>query len=345
MSSRSDHVTDIIPIEAFWSECEIEVKEIVDGLVHKTYLVNVDGLRYILQRINTFVFKEAEKVMANIQKVTAHLEGSKVYQLLVPMLKTSIEGQLSHKAKDGSLWRCFHYIEGTTKNTLSSSLEAFEVAKAFGQFSAALTSLPATSLYFTIEGFHDPNLREKQFHEARQHGVAERIALCRNEISKLDKYQYLGRVMANLELPLKVVHNDPKLSNVLFDQEGHPCSIIDLDTVMPGSPLYDFGDLVRSMAASVPEDHEELSSVFLNHEIYQVLNQGFREGAGKTLTDLESRHLRSGAAYIIYEQAKRFLTDYLNGDIYYRIKSSEHNLIRARNQIILLESFLQQVMD
>ena len=148
MSIRLDHVTDSIPIEAFWSECKIDVKEIVDGLVHKTYLVEVDGMRYILQRINTFVFKEADKVLSNIQKVTAHLEGSEVYQLLVPMLKTSIAGHLSHKATDGSLWRCFHYIDGTTKNTLSNSLEAFEVARAFGQFSAALTSLPASSLTF-----------------------------------------------------------------------------------------------------------------------------------------------------------------------------------------------------
>ncbi|MBK8506246.1 MAG: aminoglycoside phosphotransferase family protein [Saprospiraceae bacterium] len=339
MSIKLDHVKERIPIEAFWAECKIDVKEIVDGLVHKTYLVEVANERFILQRINTFVFKEADKVLSNIQKVTAHLDHSEDYRLLVPLLKPSITGHLSHVAADGSLWRCFHFIDGTTKSRLANSLEAFEVARAFGQFSAALTSLPAASLHFTIEGFHDPDLRESQFREALRNGVSERIAQCRPEIAKIEKYQYLGRMMASLELPLKVVHNDPKLSNVLFNTDGHPISIIDLDTVMPGSPLHDFGDLVRSMAASVAEDHEELSAVFLNTEIYQVLNQGFREGASKTLTDLESQHLKSGAAYIIYEQAMRFLTDYLNGDIYYRVKSSQHNLTRARNQITLLESF------
>ena len=345
MSLRLDHVTERIPTEAFWTASKINVKEIVDGLVHKTYLVEVNGELYILQRVNTFVFKEGDKVLSNIQKVTAHLENSEIYRLSVPMLKPSVTGHLSHKTTDGSLWRCFHYIKGTTRSTLTNSSEAFEVARAFGQFSAALTSLPAASLHFTIEGFHDPHLRQSQFNEALQNGVAERMAYCRPEIGKLQKYQYLAKVMASLDLPLKVVHNDPKLSNVLFDQDGHPCSIIDLDTVMPGSPLHDFGDLVRSMAASVPEDHEDLSSVYLDHEIYQVLDQGFREGAGRTLTSLESCHLRTGAAYIIYEQAMRFLTDYLNGDIYYRIKSPDHNLIRARNQITLLESFLEQAID
>jgi aminoglycoside phosphotransferase (APT) family kinase protein len=224
-------------------------------------------------------------------------------------------------------------------------MEAFEVARAFGQFSAALASLPAESLHFTIEGFHDPNFRETQFQEALHNGISSRIELSQPEILKIEKYQYLAKMMASLDLPLKVVHNDPKLSNVLFNKDGHPQSIIDLDTVMPGSPLHDFGDLVRSMAASVPEDHEQLTGVFLNYEIYKVLNQGFQEGATNTLTDLESQNLRSGAAYIIYEQAMRFLTDYLNGDLYYRIKSPAHNLTRARNQIALLESFLEQVTE
>lgn len=343
MTIRLNQVSDILPIDAFWERGDIDVTEIIDGLVHKTYLVRVDDEQFILQRINTYVFKEADKVMSNIQVVTAHLEQDPAFRLQVPSLKRAIHGDLAFEAADASLWRCFHYIEGYTRETLSHVQEAFEVAHAFGEFSASLSSLPPSKLHFTIVGFHDPALRQSQFAESLKFGLVNRIQECETEISKIEAFKYIASDMAGLNIPLKVAHNDAKLSNVLFDFAGHPLSVIDLDTVMPGSPLHDFGDLVRSMASSVREDHDQTRDVFLNRSIFDALEMGFLEGACQTLTPKESQHLKLGAAYIIFEQAMRFLSDYLSGDTYYRIKTPDHNLVRARNQIALLESFIGQI--
>lgn len=345
MTIRYNQVSDTIPVDAFFEGDNVDVSEIIDGLVHQTYLVKVDTQLFILQRINTYVFKEADKVISNIQVVTAHLQQDPSFHLQVPILKHSVKGDLAFEATDGGLWRCFYYIEGHTRESLTHIREAYEVAQAFGQFSASLSSLPPDKLHYTIMGFHDPVFRQSQFSDAVHEGIPERLLECQDEIRKIEDFSYIAREMANLDIPLKVAHNDPKLSNVLFNEEGHPVSVIDLDTVMPGSPLHDFGDLVRSMAASVPEDFENTEEVFLNLSIYKAIEEGFRDGAGDTLTKQESRHLKLGAAYIIWEQAMRFLSDYLVGDIYYRIKKPGHNLIRARNQITLLQSFYSLVYE
>ncbi|MCB0689770.1 MAG: aminoglycoside phosphotransferase family protein [Saprospiraceae bacterium] len=341
--SRITANVDSIPIRAFWLDEVDEIKEIVNGLVHRTYLVTVSGKRYILQRVNTYVFKEADKVNDNIQQVSSYVSNDPSFTLKVPKLKKTVDRRLSYQGDEGDYWRCFYFIEGVTRTSLSDNKEAFEVAKAFGQFSAALASLPPESLHFTIQGFHDPDERQIQFQRALAEGNSNRIAICQESINSILDQSWIATKIKNLNLPLKVAHNDPKLSNVLFDQKGGICAVIDLDTVMPGSPLHDFGDLVRSMAASVPEDHADLPAVRIDRKIYTALKEGFLEGAGHTLTESEKLHLNLGAAYIIYEQGLRFLADYIQGDIYYRIDYDDHNLIRAKNQIALLHSFLEAV--
>lgn len=344
MQTISDQMIEL-PIEAFGMSNDVKIKEIVDGLVHRTYLVTDDRIKYILQRVNTYVFKQADQVISNIQKVTAHLQNDRSFTLQVPQLKQSMDGKLSHTGPEGDLWRCFIYIDGSTLDHLDHLEGAKEVASAFGQFSAALSSLSPDSLYYTIRGFHNPKDRLDQFNFALQNGKSDRISVSREQIDFIKEHKYIADKINNLRLPLKITHNDPKLSNVLFNGNQKPCAIIDLDTVMPGTPLNDFGDLVRSMSASVPEDHAKISEVFIKKDIYQALEEGFREGTGETLNIQESENLSLGPAYIIYEQAMRFLTDYLLGDIYYRIQFPEHNLIRAKNQIALLQSFIARILN
>lgn len=331
-----------LPFKAFWAEEISNCREIVNGLVHETYMVRVGEVRYILQKVNTYVFKEADKILSNIQTVNLHLNQDDSFTLQVPQLKTTVTGDHSHISASGDLWRCFFYIDGDTRTMISNQEEAFGVAKAFGQFSAALSTLQPDSLYYTIVGFHDAKHRLDQFDLAVKVGEPARIDQCSEEIRFIEQHSFIAHKIQHLNLPVKVAHNDPKLSNVLFDQYDRICAVIDLDTIMPGSPLHDFGDLVRSMAASMPEDHERESEIHIQWNIYENLKKGFLEGAGDSLSSEESRNLGLGAAYIIYEQALRFLADYLVGDIYYKTHHDIHNLVRAKNQIQLLRSFLEK---
>jgi Ser/Thr protein kinase RdoA (MazF antagonist) len=338
----SENLKLVLPLAAYWKETPTEVREITAGLVHNTYEVEIEGNRYILQRVNTHVFRESQKVLSNIEKVTAHLLADETYLMQVPSLVKTINGETSFSsAADDSQWRCFTFIEGSqTKEHTAHPEEAFEVAKAFGSFSASLSSLDPKSLFETIYGFHEPAHRLSQFKEALISGDKLRIKEADVAIQKIKDHTYLAQEIMALDLPVKVAHNDAKLSNLLFDIHDKPLSIIDLDTAMPGSPLHDFGDLVRSLACSLPEDSASIGEVSISWPMYSALEKGFLEGTGIALTSLEREHLKLGPSYIIFEQALRFLTDYLQGDTYYRISYPAHNFIRAQNQIALLESYL-----
>ena len=333
-----------VPLHAFWEDQVTEVTEITAGLVHATFLVRVAEKRYILQRVNTNVFKKADQVLENIKLVTQHLSSDSDYRLQVPKIVTTLSGQDAFITGTNDHWRCLSYIEGsTTKTSLSSTNEAFQVSQAFGSFAASLSTLEPQRLHCTIDGFHDAKGRLAQFETAITRGDPNRIAKVKTEILFLQKHYHIADQIIGLQLPTKIAHNDPKITNVLFDLSGQPLSIIDLDTVMPGSPLHDFGDLVRSMAASLVEDDDNFDRISIDRPIYDAIENGFRAGAGPTLSTIESDHLFLGAAYIIFEQAVRFLADYLQGDVYYRITHPEHNLVRARNQIALLQSFMESV--
>jgi aminoglycoside phosphotransferase (APT) family kinase protein len=339
--TASDNEKVLFPLKAYWDEVPTRIHEITEGLVHSTYCVQVRESSYILQRVNTHVFKESLQVLSNIEKVTAHLLADKTFLYKVPTLVKTIIGDTSVFTDDGNHWRCFTFIEGShTKQQMTSAEEAFQVGKAFGSFSASLSSLDPKSLYETIYGFHDPTHRLAQFEAALSNGGKMRIKEARIEIQKVKAHAYIAAEISAINLPVKVAHNDAKLSNLLFDGDGRPLSIIDLDTAMPGSPLIDFGDLVRSLASTLPEDSPAISEVAISWPMYHALEKGFSAGTGSSLTSLERNHLKLGPSYIIFEQALRFLTDFLQGDTYYRISYPTHNFIRARNQIALLESYL-----
>lgn len=337
----SDKAKVLLALNAYWDELPTRVNEITEGLVHSTYRVQFEESSYILQRVNTHVFKESLQVLSNIEKVTAHLLADKTFLYQVPRLVKTIKGDASLCTEDGDHWRCFTFIEGSqTKQQVASTEEAFQVGGAFGAFSAALSTLDPTSLYETIYGFHDPTHRLAQFEAALISGDNIRIKEAGVAVQKVKDHAHIVVEILALDLPVKVAHNDAKLSNLLFDQDGNPLSIIDLDTVMPGSPLHDFGDLVRSLASTLPEDSPTINEVAISWPMFHSLEKGFLKGTGTSLTDLERDHLKLGPSYIIFEQALRFLTDFLQGDTYYRISYPTHNFIRAQNQIALLESYL-----
>ncbi len=329
------------PISSYWDGIPRNVSEITDGLVHGTFLVEFDNCNFILQRMNTDVFPESDKVIENIELVNRHLFNDPNYELAVAALVSTKSNQKSVWDRDGNHWRCFSYVEGShTKDNVRTGREAFDVARAFGMFSASVSGLSAHLLHETIFGFHSAENRLEQYRDAKLHGDSERKNASRQLIKKMDQYEWIASKILKLDLPLRIAHNDPKLSNVLFDKGGAPLCIIDFDTVMPGSPLHDFGDLVRSVASSLPEDDRRTEEVVIKREFYEALQEGFLSGAGDHLSVKERKNLHVGAAYIIYEQAMRFFVDYLLNDVYYKTEYDAHNFVRAKNQVSLLESFL-----
>ncbi len=343
MDQKDGYVPEIV-LNAFWPDQKPTVLQLNTGHVHQTLLVQTTQGSYILQRVNTHVFREPLATVGNIRLVNQHLASDPNYPLVVPHLKSDAKGAHLHTAIGGDSWRCMEYVpDSQTIEMAENPGQAHAVAKAFGQFSASLATLDAKALHITIPDFHHPRSRWQQFNQAVTQPVRSLDAFLRKYVGEMASYKSIFQEMGALQLPTKIAHNDPKITNVLFDKEGIPLSIIDLDTVMPGTTLHDFGDMVRSISTTVPEDHPQMEEVEFSTEKYDALYHGFREGAKDTLDEVEKANLLLGAKYMILEQALRFFTDYLNGDVYYKVRDDDHNLIRARNQLQLLKSLIHMM--
>ena len=318
------------------------------GIINDTFVSRYEtpsGVkRYIHQRINQNVFKEPLKVMENIERVLRYAReriveaGGDPEREALTLVPTR-EGASYVCTPDGDTWRTYVFIEGAhTYEVSDNPTHVYEAAKAFGNFQKMLDSLPGDRLHETIPGFHYTPRRYAAFVEAVQADAAGRVSACREEIDfLLERKAYAPLVTDLLEqgrIPERVTHNDTKLNNVLIDDvTGQGICVIDLDTTMPGSSLYDFGDLIRMGAATAPEDEIDLSKVTVNLEMFDHLARGYLDATRHFLTALEIEHLVFGGMLITYEQAIRFLMDYIKGDVYYKIRRPQHNLDRARNQI------------
>jgi hypothetical protein len=304
--------------------------------------------RVILQRINTAIFKNPVAVMENIERVTAHLQsqvaGRDDAERRVLRMIPARNGTHWHVDAEGDYWRAYWFIEGAnTSDEVGSARQAFEAARAFGEFQRQLADLPAPRLHESIPGFHDTARRIAVFEQAVGADAAERCDAAREEIAFVASRKALALALLGAGLPERVTHNDTKLNNVLLDDEtGEGICVIDLDTVMPGLAAYDFGDMVRTMTCGASEDEEDLSRVAMNFELFEAVLRGFLDGAGSFLTAQERASLIDGAKVIVFEQGIRFLTDYLAGDSYYKVSRPEQNLDRCRTQFKLLESIEQQ---
>lgn len=318
-----------------------------EGIINTTYCVtDADGKRYVIQKINTAVFKAPREVMRNTVCVTDWIrnrlrEEGKPNQPVLHFLQTA-DGEFLYETEEGEFWRCSELIEGATAHVhVTETKLLYEAAKGYGDFVRLTDGYPAQTLSEVLPDFHNTAKRYEAFLQAVEADVAGRASEVEKEINYLKSFEAMaGQVVEMLEkgeLPLRVTHNDTKLSNVLLDDiTGEAVCVIDLDTVMPGTVLYDFGDAIRSGAASAAEDEPNLDKVNFMPERYRAFRDGFLEECGEILTDVERNNLKLGAKIILFEQALRFLTDHLNGDTYYKTAFPGHNLVRTRTQIRLL---------
>ncbi len=306
-----------------------------------------DCVRFILQRINSAVFKKPEQVMQNIKGVTDHLKkkinmyGGNPEREALSLLNTK-DGDYFFTDSEGQIWRCYTFIEDAyCFQTIEKPEHFYSSAVAFGNFQKLLSDYDAKSLYDTIPMFHNTKNRLLQLEEAIAKDAKGRAKDVASEITffmeRKDDCAVLVDLLEQGKLPLRVTHNDTKLNNVMIDKTtGEGVCVIDLDTVMPGLSLYDFGDSIRFGASTAAEDETDLSKVNFSLPLYEVFVKGFLEAAGKSLTELEISYLPWGAKLMTMECGMRFLTDYLNGDVYFKIHREEHNLDRARTQIKLV---------
>ena len=318
-----------------------------NGHINDTFLViSESGKRYILQRINSSVFPHPHEVMANIKAVTEHIRGKAkedISRSTLTVIPTD-SGESFHVDENGSYWRLYDFVEGTVSRERAESLEEFEAcAEAFGRFQGYLADFPADSLYEAIADFHNTPVRYENLMRAIERDSAGRACEVTREIAFVKERAEFAclfeREREAGRLPLRVTHNDTKLNNILFDANTLlPVCVIDLDTVMPGYSMNDFGDSIRFGANSTPEDETDLSRVTLDMELYRAFERGYIRGCGGSLTPLEIELLPMGARMMTFECGMRFLADYLDGDVYFKISPDrpKHNLERARCQFALL---------
>ena len=325
------------------------------GHINDTYAVvfeqNGNRFRRILQRINHDIFKNPVQLMENLERVVNHLrlkleaEGADDIERRVLSLIPTQDGGSLYVDDAGNYWRMYIFIEGaSTYDELENSNQAYEAAKAFGLFQKQLADLPGEPLIETIPGFHDTRSRFEAFRKAVEEDTCGRAAEIKAEIDfAFAREDIVDRVLDMLKdgtIPLVTTHSDTKLNNVMLDDEsGEGICVIDLDTVMPGSCLYDFGDMVRTAARPCPEDETDLTKVEAQLDMFEAITRGFLASAGDSLVQAEKDHLGFSARLITFEIGLRFLTDYLQGDVYFKTHREGHNLDRARVQLKMVESF------
>lgn len=324
-------------VEKFAIEGEIQsIEPYGEGHINLTLLVTTDKKRYIMQKMNPNVFPDAEGLMNNICAVTKHLQERGIETLVVV---PTVDGQPYLRGEVG--YRIYDFIENTVTYQKVTDKEVFKNSgAAFGEFQNYLAEFDASSLVEVIKRFHDTPNRFENFKAALDADAFGRAKDCKPEIdfvlSHADTY---GTVMAGLAdgtIPLRVTHNDTKLNNILMDAEtGKARAVIDLDTIMPGSMLFDFGDSIRFGASTAAEDEQDLSKVHFDIELFRAYAEGYCGAVKNSITAREAELLPYGSYLMTIECGMRFLTDYLSGDTYFATKYAGHNLVRARTQIKL----------
>lgn len=317
------------------------------GHINDTFLVEA-GKRYILQRMNRNIFTDPQGVMENILGVTNFLrdkitkagrDGMRETLTVIP----TKAGEPLYWDSQGDCWRMYHFIEDAVSyDRVESERDFYESAVAFGNFQQMLADYPAETLHETIPGFHDTKARFEVFLAAVEADVCGRVKEVAREIAFFQERKavaaVLGDMLAAGELPLRVTHNDTKLNNIMMDAKtGKGICVIDLDTVMPGLAVHDFGDSIRFGASTGDEDEPDLSKVNCDLHLFQLYTEGFLKGCQGSLTETERAMLPMGAKVMTYECGMRFLTDYLQGDTYFKTHRVGQNLDRCRTQIKLVE--------
>eukprot|EP00112_Aurelia_sp_Birch-Aquarium-sp1_P004129 Seg14693.1 transcript_id=Seg14693.1/GoldUCD/mRNA.D3Y31 product="N-acetylhexosamine 1-kinase" protein_id=Seg14693.1/GoldUCD/D3Y31 len=335
----------------------IEGVEINSGLINTTYMAtyerpNGKRYRYVLQRINEHVFKDPIAVMQNVEAVTRHINW-KVLRVKKDLggqtlnLYPARGGRFYANGPQGGVWRCYNFIENChTYDVVENTRQAYQAAKAFGSFQDLVSDLPVEDITDTIPDFHNTPKRYQALMDAIDTDSEGRLKDVASEVAFVKEREQLCSHLVDLagkgELPIRVTHNDTKLNNVMIDAESDEAvCVIDLDTVMPGLSLYDFGDLVRTATSPAEEDEKDLTKVQMRMPMFEALAEGYIDGCD-CLTDLEIQNLVFGGKLMTLEVGIRFLTDYLQGDTYFKTKYPEHNLDRCRTQLKLVVCIEEQ---
>ena len=310
------------------------------GHINSTYKIVTDqGNQYILQRINTYVFKDPVGVMNNAGAVTDFIRARVNDPRMALHFLSTKDGKLYHEDEQGEFWRMYDFVDGFCLDAPQCDDDFYQSAVGFGQFQQMLSDFPAETLVETIPNFHNTIDRYRQFKESVAADAKGRLAGVRADVDFLLEREEKGSQLQKMReagiLPVRVTHNDTKLNNVMLDRlSGKSLCVLDLDTVMPGLSLYDFGDSIRFGAATGAEDEQDLSKMTMDLHLFEVYTRGFLNAA-TALTEKEVQMLPLGAFVITIELATRFMKDHLDGDKYFKIAFPGHNLVRARAQMKL----------
>ena len=325
-----------------------------NGHINDTFAVSYGMKKCLLQRINHTIFTDVPGLMNNIVRITEHIRGKlksqneKDIERKVLTVVPAVGEGYYYKDENGNYWRMYTFIENARTYDVPESSELIcEAAKAFGNFQLLLTDMPQPRLNETIPNFHNALKRLEVFNGVLSQDKHNRAKDAKDEISFLRKHEKVFYALSELietgQIPIRVTHNDTKINNVLMDNATNKgICVIDIDTVMPGASLYDFGDIVRTCTTSADEDECDLSKVNVEMPRFEAVLRGYLSTAGKFLNKTEFENLILGSKYIILEQGMRFLGDYLDGDKYYKIHRQGHNLDRCRTQFKIIDSINHQ---
>ncbi len=348
-----ENVTDILSIAArFRTDAHVVKAERYGcGHINDTYRITDErGKYYILQKINNNVFRNVEALMRNITGVTGYIARKTVDGRECLEVIPTLEGGNYLKIASG-YYRMYNFIYGGVSIETRPSINEMRVSgQGFGRFQQLLDGYPAATLFDTIPDFHNTVSRFARFREAIAADTAGRLRYVKKEVEwYLEREKYCGVVLKGIadgSIPLRVTHNDTKLNNVLIDvRHNEAVAVIDLDTVMKGSILYDFGDGIRSGANTGAEDEKDLGKVNFSRELFDAYAEGFISEAGAKLTETEKKLMAFGAVLMTYECGMRFLTDHLEGDTYFKVHREGHNLDRTRTQMKMVEDMEAQLKD
>jgi Ser/Thr protein kinase RdoA (MazF antagonist) len=345
MEKIAPAITEVLAQYQFSSQATVQ--PFGNGLINHTLIVNDAWKEFILQKINTNVFKEPENIAHNIDLIEGYLRRNHPDYCFVGPVKTK-NGQ-SLVRLGAEYYRLFPFVpKSRTYDVVESPDQAFEAARQFGLFTHNLSSFTAEDLRITIPAFHDLSARYRQFEEACRNGSADRIREAKREIEFLRKNVSIVKTFETIQssnrFKTRVTHHDTKISNVLFDQHNNGICVIDLDTVMPGYFISDVGDMLRTYLSPVSEEERDFSKIRVRDDYFTAIVNGYLSCMNGDLSTEELEHFVYAGMFMIYMQAIRFLTDHLNNDRYYGAAYEGHNYIRAQNQITLL-TLLQEKQD
>ncbi len=325
-----------------------EMSPLGNGLINKTWLVREisSGNDFVFQRINEKIFKRPEDITSNIRLIDDYLKKEHPhYHFTSPVV--ALNGEDMIKTEDNDHFRLFGYVGGSvTHIELTKPVQAYEAAKQFGKFTNLLSGLDLSQLKTTIPDFHNLGLRFQQFMDSLKCADQLRLKNAREVVNFLMDNQSIAdeyrTIITSSDFKLRVTHHDTKISNVLFDLEDKGLCVIDLDTVMPGYFISDLGDMMRTYLSPVSEEEGDLSKIEVRTEFFQAIVHGYLSEMGDELSQAERSSITYSGKFMIYMQALRFITDYLNNDFYYGARYEGHNLVRGKNQVKLLQLFLNK---